>query len=621
MAIFWDRNDARLLAVENRTTCKEDCELTDSTLETFLVHEEKVHVYGTQRLGTRRSALSISWPHIVVLNDGDEPCLECLLAEDFVSLDVALDQKIVEAMLNFRLALALGDTELSFQLLPIRSKQIWTSLCHTCIRTGNLEAALVCLGRSGDPCASRILRDQADPGDRVHKLGLLANHMGLGDVAEELYQKSERWDLLVRQHSSQGQWTDALNLAEKRDRVSLKRVHFEYAQHLERVGKFSDAIAAYEKADALEQISRMLSASSIEAGAYLASSKHAVHKQWRAEYAEAHGLLEEACALYTDAGDFLSTVRIKCYQNKMREARDLAESSGNAAANYHLAQHFESLAKFSDAVAHYAKAGCFAHAIRLAKNNGLVEDMMHLAIRSGQQNLQEDAAMQYAKLGLVDKAIALYLRAGKSESALELCLETQKFEFISEIALKIASGDSSGSTRGRQTLIKCAELLRVHNHHKLSCELLTLAGEHSKALDACVAGKIEITETMTEKMDPATVADACMNLGQYALASKKYILAGNKLGAMKALLRLGDVEQIVFFAGVSGPKNRDIYVLAANFLQSCNWRENSSLIKHIISFYSKARSYDHLSGFFESCAQLEIDDYSNYSKVHKSRFG
>ncbi len=44
--------------------------------------------------------------------------------------------------------------------------------------------------------------------------------------------------------------------------------------------------------------------------------------------------------------------------------------------------------------------------------------------------------------------------------------------------------------------------------------------------------------------------------------------AGDKLRAMKSLLRSGDTEKIIFFAGVS--RQRDIYILAANYLQV--WR-------------------------------------------------
>ena len=43
------------------------------------------------------------------------------------------------------------------------------------------------------------------------------------------------------------------------------------------------------------------------------------------------------------------------------------------------------------------------------------------------------------------------------------------------------------------------------------------------------------------------------------------VQAGNKEKAMKALLKSGDTEKIVFFAGVS--RAPQIYILAANYLQ------------------------------------------------------
>ena len=43
-----------------------------------------------------------------------------------------------------------------------------------------------------------------------------------------------------------------------------------------------------------------------------------------------------------------------------------------------------------------------------------------------------------------------------------------------------------------------------------------------------------------------------------------YTQAGDKVKAMKCLLRSGDTQKICYFAGVS--RNRDIYILAANYL-------------------------------------------------------
>lgn len=71
---------------------------------------------------------------------------------------------------------------------------------------------------------------------------------------------------------------------------------------------------------------------------------------------------------------------------------------------------------------------------------------------------------------------------------------------------------------------------------------------------------------------------------------------------MKALLKSGDTERIVFFANVS--RQPDIYVLAGNYLQALDWRSNPEYVKHIVNFYTKAKTPELLVGFYEACAQV-----------------
>lgn len=72
--------------------------------------------------------------------------------------------------------------------------------------------------------------------------------------------------------------------------------------------------------------------------------------------------------------------------------------------------------------------------------------------------------------------------------------------------------------------------------------------------------------------------------------------------AMKALLKSGDTEKIVFFAGVS--RQKDIYIMAANYLQTLDWRNDHDVMKNIISFYTKGKALDSLAGFYDACAQV-----------------
>ena len=61
------------------------------------------------------------------------------------------------------------------------------------------------------------------------------------------------------------------------------------------------------------------------------------------------------------------------------------------------------------------------------------------------------------------------------------------------------------------------------------------------------------------------LAKCCKKQGNYKLATKKFTQAGDKLKAMKCLLKTGDTDKIVYFANIS--KKREIYILAANYMQ------------------------------------------------------
>ncbi len=66
---------------------------------------------------------------------------------------------------------------------------------------------------------------------------------------------------------------------------------------------------------------------------------------------------------------------------------------------------------------------------------------------------------------------------------------------------------------------------------------------------------------------------------------------------MKSLLKSGDTDKIIFFANVS--RQREIYILAGNYLQTLDWRNNADIMKNIIAFYTKSKTYDLLAMFYQ----------------------
>lgn len=84
-------------------------------------------------------------------------------------------------------------------------------------------------------------------------------------------------------------------------------------------------------------------------------------------------------------------------------------------------------------------------------------------------------------------------------------------------------------------------------------------------MDLCVKKKFIITEEIAERLTApksANISEATRKMlfekmgesltfqGNYQLAAKKYTQGGNKIQAMKSLLKSGDTEKIKFYADI-----------------------------------------------------------------------
>lgn len=55
--------------------------------------------------------------------------------------------------------------------------------------------------------------------------------------------------------------------------------------------------------------------------------------------------------------------------------------------------------------------------------------------------------------------------------------------------------------------------------------------------------------------------------------------------------------------------------MAANYLQTLNWRAQPEYLNHILTFYTKAAAADSLAQFYISCAQTELNQFRSYDKA------
>ncbi|KAF7471270.1 hypothetical protein GHT09_017613 [Marmota monax] len=447
----------------------------------------------------------------------------------------------------------------------------------------------------------------------------------LQEEAEQLYKECQRYDLLNRLYQASGQWQNAMAVAELHDRIHLRTTCYNYAKHLEASADRGLALSYYEKSDTHRfEVPRMLSEDLQSLELYINKMKDKTLWRWWAQYLESQAEMDAALRYYELAQDYFSLVRIHCFQGNIQKAAEIANETGNWAASYHLARQYESQEEVKQAVHFYTRAQAFNNAIRLCKENGLDDQLINLALLSSPEDMIEAARYYEEKGKQMDRAVMLYHKAGHFSKALELAFTTQQFAALQLIAEDLDENSDPA------LLARCSDFCIEHRQFEKAVELLLAAKKYHEALQLCLEQNMIITEEMAEKMTVSKdskdlseesrrelleqIANCCMRQGNYHLATKKYTQAGSKLKAMRALLKSGDTEKIVFFAGVS--RQKEIYIMAANYLQSLDWRKEPEIMKNIISFYTKGRALDLLAGFYDACAQVEIDEYQNYEKAH-----
>mmetsp|Transcript_42942 Transcript_42942/g.100869 ORF Transcript_42942/g.100869 Transcript_42942/m.100869 type:complete len:1420 (-) Transcript_42942:132-4391(-) len=594
--------------------------------------QDSVPCADAARGGAPRMPVAVIVPHIYFAKQLDEAggdatdsvttVISRVVLRDFAGLD-SVDRETTAALLNFSYHIACGNTDEAYKSVKgVHSSGVWENMSKMCVKTGRLDVAQKCLGQIGHARAAGALRACEEPEEEA-KLAIIAIHLDMIEDAESLLKKCQRWDLLNQLYQASGEWEKALEVAKTKDRVHLKPTHFAYAQYLEAVEDVQRALEHFELSGTYRtENPRLLCSMGLTDNlkAYVEQSDDSHLQRWYAQYLESKANLDGAASYYKKAGDWLSLCRVACFNKDLERAQKICEESQDQAACYHLARHLEAEGRTKESIKLFEMAGRLSHALRLAQENNMDGDLMSLALASDPANMAQ-AAKYYEQRGQPSKAVVLYQKAGYQKRALELCFSARLFDALRKIA------DDLNAESDPEILAKCAEFFMQHNQHDKAVHLLSMSQQYEKAVDLCEEHDVHITEDMAERMTPdkskmaqeqraeilQNIAKLCKKQGSFQLACKKYTQAGDKLKAMKSLLKSGDTDKIIFFAGTA--RQPDIYVLAGNYLQSLDWHNDPEIMKNIIQYYTKAKAYDKLASFYDACAQVEIDEYRDYDKA------
>ncbi|BFF95614.1 intraflagellar transport protein 140 homolog [Drosophila madeirensis] len=636
--LFWDTEEPRLLAMEvksmmqkpqptakNSNSHQPPMHFVQSKIMLMFYSDQSQGSSGLNLLESQPMAagcqlLNLCVPSVVRLkiNVVEEQPLQ-----DFADLRQC-DAATRKLVLNFSLHVAEGNMDLAYRSIrSIQSKVIWTNLAKMCVHTNRLDVAKVCMGHLEQARSVRALRQAMEDDDleTEAKVAVLAIELGMIEEAKDLYRRCKRFDLLNKLLQATGRLDEALQMAETEDRIHLKHTYYQKAQSLREQGDIKGALEYFEKTQNPSQnITQLLIENPGAMKRYIQTTSDPKLLRWWGQYIESSGDMDAALAVYHKAEDWFSQVKILCYLGKISKADAIARQSGDRAACYHLARHYENVGKFQEAIMFFTRAQTFSNAIRICKENDFQEELWTVASSSRQRD-KAIAAAYFEECGNFKHAVELYHRAGMLHKALEMAFESQQPEILEIIATELSPDSDT------ELINRCADFFCSIEQHQKAVHLLAKTNHLERAVGICTEKGVPVTEELAEMLTPdkgdfeeATRTSILVQLGEllqqqgdYHSATKKFTQAGDKMRAMKSLLKSGNTDKIVFFANMS--RQREVYIMAANYLQALDWQGDAAILKHIVSFYTKGQAFDSLANFYAICASMEIEEYQDYGKA------
>ncbi|KAI5067086.1 hypothetical protein GOP47_0017614 [Adiantum capillus-veneris] len=538
-----------------------------------------------------------------------------------------LDGKVRQDVVNFSYYVLMGHDVDAFKVLEsIKDERILKKIVRYCMKHHLHKFATQCfvnMGRAYAVSAIDTMKDQLSDQNKGTTAAAMAIQLGCVADAEQEYIECKRFDLLIDLYQTCGFWEKSIEIALKYDHVNLKNVHHAYAKHLEAVGDMQMAIHQYELSNTHRyEVPRMLySLGKVDdLKKYVVDKKDPSLHRWWANYCEAKGMLHNAIDHYKLAGEVASVVRVQCLLGDLETAENIVTETSDPSATFHLGQQHEKLGNIARAMQLFAKAGRTDCAANLAMKHEIDKELLSLALQ-GTKKTMLSSAKYFEEKGCCEEAVLLYQKGGDIEKAVDVCVHFQLFDALRAIADNLNEGTDPS------ILVRCGDFLLSHKHYDKATLLLIAAGQHRRAFELCIHEGVEITDKMMElfskqifeenpedsKQLLVALAEFCDSQGSFHLACRTYTQAGDKVNAMKALMKSGDTEKVLIYANVS--RQKQLYVLAAGYLQTLNWHHDANIMKRIVQMYTKAGEMELLGSFYEACAQVEIDGFRDYEKA------
>lgn len=589
----------------------------------FVTNKDEFGISEDMDLTSNEKLINLCVPHIITLK---VTTIHKHFLRDFRGIENC-DEATRRTVLNFSLNVALGKMDDAFACIRTlntqQSNSVWNNLAKMCVTTQRLDLARICLGQLKMARSVRAVRKAMEDNslEQEAKMAVLAIELNMLDEAKALYKKCGRYDLLNRLLQAIGEFDEAIKVAEEHDRIHLKNTYYKYAEWFREKGDIQNALQYYEQSmNPTHNVTQMLMEDPQALKKYMQKTTDKNLLKWWAKYIESTGDMDSAFKVYQRAEDWFSQIRILCFLGQLNKAEAIAKQYDDRAGCYHLARHYENIEKYQEAINFYTRARTYGNAIRICKENDLQNELWSVA-SVAQASDKASAAAYFEEIGEYGKAVELYHKAGLISQAVEMAFASQQPETLQVIASEL---DSSSDP---ELVQRCAEFFIEIQQNQKAVLLLANSRQFKKALEICATKGVPLTETLADLLTPTKeeldeptrmeilieLGDILQQQGDYQMATKKFTQAGDKIRAMKSLLKSGDRDKIIYFASMS--RQKEVYIMAANYLQGLDYQSDAKVLKHIVQFYTKAQAYDLLSNFYARAAQIEVNEFRDYKKA------
>ena len=593
----------------------------------FYTSENGIHQLESHKISkNNQGVFAIEMPKVFFITSQIDPKTQSSLMEMkfqfFQGLD-NIDDNTKKSLCDFTLLMACGKLDEAYKIVKnIKNDNIWENMAHICIKTKRLDVLEVCLSNMRFERGIKAFRESKHEKEPEAKLAAVAMHLNMIEEAKELLKEVNRWDVLIRFYICIGEYDKAIDTAQQNDRIDLQNTYYRIAQHYEQVDDIDNAIKYYKLSNCgAREIPRMLISKNkfdlLKSHMDESESKSGI--LWWANYLESQGDFAKAMTYYKKAKDTANIVRLLLKENKLKEAKKICDDTKDTDSAYLLGGYYESNNDVKNAILYYGTSGRTNQAFRLAKENGLDNDIYALGMKAP-KNTQNLIAEYFEGKNEIEKAITLYLLGSNIRKGLNLCLATNQYDKVREIS------ETLESKQDKETLKALAEYFIEQQQQEKALGLFIRIKEYDTAMKLCENYKVKITketanailvdldkekDNKTKQQLTSRLAKLLMMQGEFELAHDIYVKINNLKKAMKCCIKMGNKDKVIEFAHMC--RMPELYIMAANFLQNLEWTKD--IVKIIVSFFNRAKAYYNLANFYEVFASIEINEKQNLTQA------